>query len=57
MGAQLSDADLAGVLNYVRSSCGKKAEPVTADDIKSVRAAIAGHPAINGEQELKTISE
>jgi mono/diheme cytochrome c family protein len=57
MGAGLSDADLAGVLTYIRSSWGNKAEAVTADDVKTVRAAIAGHPAINGDQELKTISE
>jgi mono/diheme cytochrome c family protein len=57
MGQQLSDADLAAVLTYIRSSWGNKADAVTADDVKSVRAAISSHAAINGEQELKTISE
>lgn len=57
MGAGLSDSDLAGVLTYIRSSWGNNAGPVTADDVKSVRSAIAGHAAINGEQELKTIPE
>jgi mono/diheme cytochrome c family protein len=57
MGAMLSDSDLAAVLTYVRSSWGNKAEAVTADDVKSVRAAIAGHPAINGEQGLNAIKE
>src|SRR5882724_800387 len=44
MAAGLSDADLAGVLTYIRSSWGNKAEPVTADGVKSVRAAVAGKP-------------
>jgi len=57
MGAVLSDSDLAAVLSYIRSSWGNKAEPVTADDVKAVRAAIAGHPSINGEQGLNAIKE
>lgn len=57
MGAGLSDQTLAAVLSYVRSSWGNKAGPVTADDVKSIRAAVAGHPAIDGEQGLKSISE
>jgi len=57
MGAQLSDADLAGVLSYIRSSWGNHAEEVTADDVKSVRAAIAGHDKLHGETELNTIAE
>jgi mono/diheme cytochrome c family protein len=57
MGAALSDADLAAVLTYIRSSWGNKADAVTADDLKSVRAAVAGKPAINGEQQLNTIPE
>ncbi len=57
MGAGLSDSDLAAVLTYIRSSFGNKGEPVTADDVKSVRATINGHPAINGEAGLKAIKE
>src|SRR5271170_5942497 len=57
MGKDLSDSDLAGVLTYIRSSWGNEGEAVMADDVKSVRAAIAGHTAIAGEQELKTIPE
>jgi mono/diheme cytochrome c family protein len=57
MGAALSDADLASVLTYIRGSWGNKAEPVTADNVKAVRATVAGKPAINGEQQLKTIPE
>jgi mono/diheme cytochrome c family protein len=57
MGAQLSDSDLAGVLTYIRSSWGNNAEPVTADDIKAAKSAVAGHSAINGEAQLKTMPE
>jgi mono/diheme cytochrome c family protein len=38
MGAALSDADLAAVLTYIRSSWGNKAGEVTTDDIKTIRA-------------------
>src|SRR5580692_1325890 len=44
MGAGLSDSDLAAVLTYIRSSWGNKGEPVTADDVKNVRAALGTHP-------------
>jgi mono/diheme cytochrome c family protein len=44
MGAGLTDDDLAAVLTYIRGSWGNKAGEVTADDIKTVRAAIGGHP-------------
>jgi len=57
MGAGLSDSDLAAVLSYIRTSWGNKDEPVTPDDVKSVRAIVAGHSAINGEAQLKTIPE
>jgi mono/diheme cytochrome c family protein len=40
MGAALSDSDLAAVLTYIRGSWGNKGEPVTADDVKKVRATI-----------------
>lgn len=33
----LSDADLAAILTYVRSSWGNKAKPVTAADVAKVR--------------------
>jgi mono/diheme cytochrome c family protein len=55
MGAALSDSDLAAVLTYVRGSWGNKAADVSAADIKSMRAAISGHPAISGEAGLKAI--
>ena len=50
MGAALSDADLAAVLTYIRSSWRYKADAVSADDVKAIRAAVAGHPAITGAQ-------
>ena len=57
MGAPLSDADLAAVLTYIRSSWGNKAGPVTPDEVKSVRAAIGGHPQPLSGDELKTMPE
>jgi mono/diheme cytochrome c family protein len=57
MGAGLSDSDLAAVLTYVRSSWDNKGSDVSADDVKAIRAAIAGHPMINGETGLKAIKE
>lgn len=57
MGAALADADLAAVLTYMRNSWGNKADEVTADDIKAVRAALGNHPLpLTGEQ-LKTLPE
>jgi len=57
MGAALSDADLANVLSYIRESWGNKAGPVTADDIKSVRAALGARPQPLNEQQLKALAE
>jgi mono/diheme cytochrome c family protein len=57
MGAGLTDSDLAAVLTYIRSSWGNKGDAVTADDVKSVRGTISGHPAIGGEAALKAIKE
>lgn len=56
MGAALSDADLAAVLTYIRTSWGNKAGAVSADDVKAIRASAAGHPAITGA-ELKNLPE
>ncbi len=54
MGAGLSDSDLAAVLTYIRSSWGNKAGPVTADDVKNVRAEIGGHAQpMTGEEMTK----
>jgi mono/diheme cytochrome c family protein len=56
MGAALSDADLAAVLTYIRTSWGNSASAVSADDVKSVRASVAGQPAITTAQ-LSSIPE
>ena len=54
MGAALSDADLAAVLTYMRTSWGNKAGEVTADDIKKVRDSMGGKAQpLNGEQLMK----
>jgi mono/diheme cytochrome c family protein len=57
MGAALSDADLADVLTYIRESWGNKAGPVTADDVKSVRAAIGARPQSLNADQLKALAE
>ncbi len=54
MGAALSDSDLASVLTYVRNSWGNKADAVTADDVKQVRANVSKSPgAMTGDQLMK----
>jgi mono/diheme cytochrome c family protein len=57
MGAPLSDADLAAVLTYIRTSWGNKASEVTPDEVKSVRAAIGARPQPLTGAELKTMPE
>jgi len=57
MGAVLSDADLANVLTYIRSSWGNKAGPVTADDVKSIRATVGGRPQPLNAEQLKALAE
>jgi mono/diheme cytochrome c family protein len=57
MGAALPDENLAAVLTYIRSSWGNQAGPVTADDVKKIRAQIGGNPQpLTGEQ-LKALAE
>lgn len=41
----VSDQDIADVLTYVRQSFGNKGNPVSADQVKAVRAATAGRTA------------
>ena len=57
MGAALSDADLAKVLTYIRASWGNKAGPVTADDVKSGRAAMGARPQPLNAEQLKALAE
>ena len=57
MGAAMSDADLAAVLTYIRNSWGNQAGEVTADSVKSVRAALGARPQpLTGDQ-LKAMPE
>jgi mono/diheme cytochrome c family protein len=57
MGAGLSDADLAAVLTYIRSSWGNKGDEVTADEVKAVRASLGASPKQLSGDELKTLPE
>jgi mono/diheme cytochrome c family protein len=57
MGAALSDADLAAVLTHIRTSWGNQAGEVTADDVKSVRAALGARPQVLTAEQLKAMPE
>lgn len=57
MGAAYSHEDLAAVLTYIRQSWGNKASAVTPDQVKAVRAALAGHPMSYTVEELKSLPE
>jgi mono/diheme cytochrome c family protein len=57
MGAAMSDADLAAVLTYIRSSWGNPAGEVTADNVKSIRAALGARPQMLTGEQLKTMTE
>jgi mono/diheme cytochrome c family protein len=50
--AGVTDADVADVLTYVRQSFGNKGNPVSADQVKAVRAATAGRAAMWTTAEL-----
>jgi mono/diheme cytochrome c family protein len=52
-GSQLSDAEIAAVLSYVRSQWGNKAAPVGAPLVTTERAATAAHSEPwNGDADL-----
>ena len=57
MGAALSDADLAAVLTYLRTSWGNKAGEVTPEDVKKVRDEIGGHIQPATADQLKAMPE
>ncbi len=57
MGAALSDTDLASALTYVRNSWGNQAGEVTADNVKSVRAALGARPQPMTGEQLKAMPE
>jgi len=50
--AGVSDAEIADVLTYVRQSFGNKGNPVSADQVKAVRASTAGRTAMWTTAEL-----
>jgi mono/diheme cytochrome c family protein len=56
MGAALPDEELAAVCSYIRSSWGNKGGPVTADDIKAIRAGL-GHPQPMSADQLQAMPE
>jgi mono/diheme cytochrome c family protein len=53
MGAALPDEDLAAVLTYMRQSWGNKADPITADQVKAVRAEAGNRAQPWTAEELK----
>lgn len=57
MGAAMSDADLANVLTYIRSSWGNKNSPVTDGDVKAIRAKLGLHPQPLTAEALKALPE
>jgi mono/diheme cytochrome c family protein len=57
MGIALSDADLAAVLTYMRTSWGNKAGEVTPDEVKKIRDAMGGHAQPLTGDDLKKMPE
>jgi len=57
MGVMYSDDDLAAVLSYIRNAWGNKASIVTAEQVKKVRAELAGRNQPYSPDELKKEAE
>jgi mono/diheme cytochrome c family protein len=57
MGVMYSDDDLAAVLSYIRNAWGNKASLVTAEQVKKVRAELAGRNQPYSPDELKKEAE
>ena len=57
MGAPYSDDDLAAVLSYIRNAWGNKASLVAAEQVKKVRAELAGRSQAYSPEELKKEAE
>jgi mono/diheme cytochrome c family protein len=57
MGVMYSDDDLAAVLSYIRNAWGNKASIVTAEQVKKVRAELAGRSQPYTGDELKKEAE
>jgi len=55
MGAALSDDDLSAVLTYIRSSWGNKATPITAAQVKAVRAEIGNRTQMWTVEQLNAV--
>jgi len=55
LGGTYSDEKLAAALTYARQQWGNKASKVTPEQIKAIRAAIAGHPGQFTPEELLKI--
>lgn len=54
----MTDEELAAVLTYVRNNWGNKAPPVTAEQVKKIRADVmANHPEPYTAEELNKLSE
>lgn len=51
-GGMLNDAEVAAVLTYVRNSFGNKASVISAEQVKSVRAATEGKDGFYSPEEL-----
>ncbi|HUA38478.1 MAG TPA: cytochrome c [Candidatus Sulfopaludibacter sp.] len=55
MGAAMSDEDLADVLTYIHASWGNQQGPVTADEVKAIRAKLGAHPQPFSGETLKAL--
>lgn len=54
-GPQFRDEQIAAVLTYVRSDWGNNAPPVSADKVREIRGAVAGHTGPWSPEELLKI--
>ena len=57
MGAGLPDADLAGVLTYIRGAWGNGMGEVTAEDVKAVRDSLGARPQMMTHDMLMAMPE
>jgi len=57
MGAALPEDDLAAVLTYMRQAWGNKAAPITAEQIKAVKAQVGNRPQPFAPKELMDLPE
>jgi mono/diheme cytochrome c family protein len=55
MGAALPDDDLAAVLTYMRQAWGNKAGPITAEQIKAVKAEVGNRTQPESPEELNAL--